>query len=111
MSTALRQAPLALQVHHLVVLVAHPMRVRVGVGSGGGDGSGGSAGSGGVQGGGEPTVADRAPLFRCGSDLAAGFDGAAVEEQNSIIRRYIAWRNRHTDDEALCTVSKRAKAA
>jgi transposase len=33
------------------------------------------------------------------------------EEQNSMIRRYIAWRNRHTDDEALRTVSKRAKVA
>jgi hypothetical protein len=33
------------------------------------------------------------------------------EEQNSMIRRYIAWRNRHTDDEALRAVSQRAKVA
>lgn len=40
-----------------------------------------------------------------------GTDHRSHEEQNSMIRRYIAWRNRHTDDEALCTVSKRAKVA
>ena len=40
-----------------------------------------------------------------------GTDHRSPEEQNSMIRRYIAWRNRHTDDEALRTVSKRAKVA
>jgi len=40
-----------------------------------------------------------------------GTDHRSHDEQNSMIRRYIAWRNRHTDDEALCTVSKRAKVA
>jgi len=40
-----------------------------------------------------------------------GTDQRSHEEQNSMIRRYIAWRNRHTDDEGLCTVSKRAKVA
>jgi hypothetical protein len=40
-----------------------------------------------------------------------GTDDRSHEEQNSMIRRYIAWRNRHTDDEALRTVSKRAKVA
>jgi len=28
-----------------------------------------------------------------------------------MIRRYIAWRNRHRDDEALRAISKRAKVA
>ena len=40
-----------------------------------------------------------------------GTDHQSHEEQNSMIRRYIAWRNWHTDDEGLCTVSKRAKVA
>ena len=40
-----------------------------------------------------------------------GTDHRSHEEQNSMIRRYIAWQNRHTDDEALCAVSKRAKVA
>jgi hypothetical protein len=39
----------------------------------------------------------------------SGTDHRSHEEQHSMIRRYIAWRNRHTDDEALCTVSKRAQ--
>jgi hypothetical protein len=38
-----------------------------------------------------------------------GTDHRSHEERNSMIRRYIAWRNRHTDDEALRVVSKRAK--
>jgi hypothetical protein len=38
-------------------------------------------------------------------------DHRSHEEQNSMIRSYIAWRNRHDDDEAICTVSKRAKVA
>jgi hypothetical protein len=33
------------------------------------------------------------------------------EEQNSMIRRYIAWRNRDKDDEALRAISLRANAA
>jgi len=40
-----------------------------------------------------------------------GTDHRSHEEQNSMIRRYIAWRNLHTDDEALCTVSMGAKVA
>ena len=40
-----------------------------------------------------------------------GTDHASHEEQNSMIRRYIAWRNRHTDDEALRVISMRAKVA
>jgi transposase len=40
-----------------------------------------------------------------------GTDHRSHEDQNSMIRRYIAWRNRHTDDEALRAVSKRAKVA
>jgi hypothetical protein len=40
-----------------------------------------------------------------------GTDHRSHEEQNSMIHRYIAWRNRHTYDEALRTVSKRAKVA
>ena len=40
-----------------------------------------------------------------------GTDHRSHEEQISMTRRYIAWRNRHTDDEALCTVIKRAKVA
>ena len=40
-----------------------------------------------------------------------GTDHESHEEQNSMIRRYIAWRNRHKDDEALRAVSKRAKVA
>ena len=33
------------------------------------------------------------------------------EEQNSMIRRYIAWRNRHTDNEELHAISIRANVA
>ena len=40
-----------------------------------------------------------------------GTDHQSHEEQNSMIRRYIAWRNRHKDHEALRAVSKRAKVA
>jgi transposase len=40
-----------------------------------------------------------------------GTDHHSHEEQNSMIRRYIAWRNRHKDHEALRAVSKRAKVA
>jgi hypothetical protein len=40
-----------------------------------------------------------------------GTDHRSHKEQNSMIRRYIAWRHRHTDVEALCTISKRAKVA
>ena len=40
-----------------------------------------------------------------------GTDHASHEEQNSMIRRYIAWRNRHADDEALRAISMRAKVA
>jgi transposase len=40
-----------------------------------------------------------------------GTDHQSHEEQNSMIRRYIAWRNRHTDDEELHVISMRAKVA
>jgi len=40
-----------------------------------------------------------------------GTDHRSHEEQNSMIRRYIAWRNRHTDDEELRAISIRAKVA
>jgi hypothetical protein len=40
-----------------------------------------------------------------------GTDHRSHEEQHLMIRRYIAWRNQHTDDEGLCTVSKRATVA
>ena len=40
-----------------------------------------------------------------------GTDHQTHEEQNSMIRRYIAWRNRHKDHEALRAISKRAKVA
>jgi hypothetical protein len=40
-----------------------------------------------------------------------GTDHRSHEEQNSMIHRYIAWRNRHTDGEALRAVPKRAKVA
>jgi transposase len=40
-----------------------------------------------------------------------GTDHQSHEEQNLMIRRYIAWRNRHTDDEALRAISLRAKVA
>jgi transposase len=40
-----------------------------------------------------------------------GTDHQSHEEQNSMIRRYIAWRNRHKEDEALRAISLRAKVA
>ena len=40
-----------------------------------------------------------------------GTDHQSQEEQSSMIRRYIAWRNRHKDHKALRSVSKRAKVA
>jgi transposase len=40
-----------------------------------------------------------------------GTDHRSHEEQNSMIRRYIAWRNRHTDDPELRDISIRAKVA
>ncbi len=40
-----------------------------------------------------------------------GTDHRSHEEQNSMIRRYIAWRNRHKDHPALRAVSLRAKVA
>jgi len=40
-----------------------------------------------------------------------GTDHRSHEEQNSMIRRYIAWRNRHTDDDELRVISMRAKVA
>jgi transposase len=40
-----------------------------------------------------------------------GTDHRSHDEQNSMIRRYIAWRNRHTADEELRAISIRAKVA
>jgi transposase len=40
-----------------------------------------------------------------------GTDHRNHEQQNSMIRRYIAWRNRHTDNEELRAISLRAKVA
>ncbi len=40
-----------------------------------------------------------------------GTDHRSHEEQNSMIRRYIAWRNRHTDNEELRAISFRASVA
>jgi transposase len=40
-----------------------------------------------------------------------GTDHRSHEEQNSMIRRYIAWRNRHTDNEELRAISFRANVA
>ena len=40
-----------------------------------------------------------------------GTDHRSHEEQNSMIRRYIAWRNRHTDDPELREISIRANVA
>lgn len=40
-----------------------------------------------------------------------GTDHQTHEEQNSMIRRSIAWRSRHEDDEALRAMSERAKVA
>ena len=40
-----------------------------------------------------------------------GTDHRSHEEQNSMIRRYLAWRNRHTGDAELRAISLRAKVA
>jgi transposase len=40
-----------------------------------------------------------------------GTDHRSHEEQNSMIRRYIAWRNRHTENDELRAISIRAKVA
>jgi transposase len=40
-----------------------------------------------------------------------GTDHQSHEQQNSMIRRYIAWRNRHADDDVLRSISLRAKVA
>ena len=40
-----------------------------------------------------------------------GTDFAAHREQGSMIRRYIAWRNRHTSDPRLRRIVKRANVA
>ena len=40
-----------------------------------------------------------------------GTDHATHREQNSIIRRYIAWRNRHTNDPRLTRIIDRANVA
>ncbi len=40
-----------------------------------------------------------------------GTDHPSHHEQARMIRRYIAWRNRHADDEALRAISMRAKVA
>jgi transposase len=40
-----------------------------------------------------------------------GTDHRNHDEQNSMIRRYIAWRNRHADNEELRAISLRAKVA
>jgi hypothetical protein len=42
---------------------------------------------------------------------ASNADHATHREQNSMIRRYIAWRNRHTADPRLRRIVKRATAA
>ena len=40
-----------------------------------------------------------------------GTDHRSHDEQNSMIRRYIAWRNRHAKDHALLKITKRANVA
>lgn len=40
-----------------------------------------------------------------------GTDHRSHDEQNRMIRRYIAWRNRHAHDKELCEVVKRANVA
>jgi hypothetical protein len=47
----------------------------------------------------------------CDTSPLDGTDHRNHEEQNSMIRRYIAWRNRHKDNEALRVISLRAKVA
>jgi len=41
----------------------------------------------------------------------SGTDHATHREQNCMIRRYVAWRNRHTADPRLRRIVKRATAA
>jgi hypothetical protein len=40
-----------------------------------------------------------------------GTDHTTHREQNSMIRRYIAWRNRHTADPCLRRIVKQANVA
>ena len=40
-----------------------------------------------------------------------GTDHKDHDEQNTAIRRYLAWRNRHTNDAELRAISLRAKVA
>ena len=40
-----------------------------------------------------------------------GTDHATHREENSMIRRHIAWRNRHTADPCLRRIVRRATAA
>jgi len=40
-----------------------------------------------------------------------GTDHRSHDEQNSMIRRYLAWCNRHTDNAELRAISLRAKVA
>lgn len=40
-----------------------------------------------------------------------GTDHRSHEEQNSVIRRYIVWRNRNAKDKALREISTRANVA
>ena len=40
-----------------------------------------------------------------------GTDHRSHDEQNSMIRRYVAWCNRHTDNEKLRAISLRPKVA
>ena len=40
-----------------------------------------------------------------------GTDHESHEAQSRMIRRYIAWRNRHADDKALRELVKRANVA
>ena len=40
-----------------------------------------------------------------------GTDHPSHHEQARMIRRYLAWRNRHANDRALCELVKRANVA
>ena len=40
-----------------------------------------------------------------------GTDHLSYEQQNSMIRRYVIWRNRHAHDKALRELVKRANVA
>ena len=40
-----------------------------------------------------------------------GTDHRTHQEQGSMIRRYIAWRNRNAEDRELCRIVNRANAA